>query len=109
MISLRDNMTLKEKYDVNYEMDENFKKLNVFVENYPDLKVSENFKILQQSVIEVEEHLQVARRLYNSNVSAYNQLVVSLPACFVAKRKGMAIKDFFEASNKEKENVKVDI
>lgn len=42
------------------------------VESYPNLKADENFKILQKTIIDVEEHLQAARRMYNSNVSIYN-------------------------------------
>ena len=109
VIKLRDNMSIKEMNDVNRAMDENFRKINVVAENYPELKASENYKMLQQSIIDVEEHLQAARRLYNSNVSLYNQLLVSFPTNIIAKNKGMVKKDFFEADEVAKENVKVNL
>jgi len=65
--------------------------------------------VLQQSIIDVEEHLQAARRLYNFNFSLYNQLLVSFPTNTIAKNKGMVKKDFFEADEVAKENVKVNL
>lgn len=107
VIKLRKDMSIKERNDVNHAMDENFRKINVVAESYPELKSSENYKTLQQSIADVEEHLQAARRLYNSNVSLYNQLLVSFPTSSIAKSKGMTKKEFFEADEVKKEDVKV--
>ena len=93
-INLRNEMSIKEKNKANNIMDENFKKINVIVENYPELKANENYKILQKAIIDVEEHLQAARRLYNSNVSTYNQLIITFPTNTIAKSKGMTKKRF---------------
>ncbi len=109
VIKLRDNMSIKERNDANRAMDENLRKINVAVENYPELKSSENYKTLQQSIVDVEEHLQAARRLYNSNVSLYNQLLVSFPTSSIAKNKGMIKKDFFETDEIKKEDVKINL
>ena len=102
VIKLRENMSMKEKNEANHAMDENFKKINIIAENYPELKSSENYKTLQQSIVDVEEHLQAARRLYNSNVSLFNQLLVSFPTSSIAKNKGMVKKEFFEADEIKK-------
>ena len=107
VIKLRKNMSIEEKNAENKKMDENFSKINVVAENYPELKSSENYKTLQQSIVEVEEHLQAARRLYNSNVSIYNQMIVSFPISIIAKSKGMIKKAFFEADESKKEDVKI--
>lgn len=109
VIKLRKDMSIKERNDANRTMDENFRKINVVAENYPELKSSENYKTLQQSIADVEEHLQAARRLYNSNVSLYNQLLVSFPTSTIAKNKGMTKRDFFEADEVKKEDVKIDL
>ncbi len=109
VIKLRDNMSLKEKSKANQAMNESFKKINIIAENYPELKSSENYKTLQQSIADVEEHLQAARRLYNSNVSLYNQQLVSFPTSSVAKSKGMAKKDFFEIDEIKKNDVKIEL
>ena len=109
VIKLRKDMSIKERNDANRAMDENLKKINVVAESYPELKSSENYKTLQQSIADVEEHLQASRRLYNSNVSLYNQLLVSFPTSSIAKNKGLTKKDFFEADELKKDDVKIDL
>ncbi len=109
VIKLRKDMSIKEINDANRVMDENFRKINVVAESYPELKSSENYKTLQQSIVDVEEHLQASRRLYNSNVSLYNQLLVSFPTSIVAKNKKMTKKEFFEIDETKKEDVKIDL
>lgn len=109
IVNLRSDMSIKEKSDANLVMDENIKKINVVAENYPELKSNENYKTLQLAISDVEEHLQAARRLYNANVSLYNQLLVSFPSSSIAKNKGMVKKDFFEADEIKKNDVKIDL
>ncbi len=109
VIELRKDMSIKERNDATRAMDDNLRKINVVVESYPELKSSENYKTLQQSIADVEEHLQASRRLYNSNVSLYNQLLVSFPTSSIAKNKGMTKKEFFEADEIKKEDVKIDL
>lgn len=107
VINLRKNMSINEKNIENKKMDENLNKINIVAESYPELKSSENYKTLQQSIAEVEEHLQAARRLYNSNVSIYNQMLVTFPISIIANNKKMTKKDFFEADENKKEDVKI--
>lgn len=109
VIELRKGMTLQEKSEASKKMDESMKQINVVAENYPELRSNENFKTLQQSIADVEEHLQAARRLYNSNVSIYNQMLVTFPASMVANNKKMTKKDFFEADEESKKDVKIDL
>lgn len=109
VIKLRKDMSIEERNDANRAMNENFRKINVVAESYPELKSSENYKTLQQSIADVEEHLQAARRLYNSNVSFYNQLLVSFPTSSIAKNKGMTKKEFFEADEVKKEDIKINL
>lgn len=107
VVELRNNMTIKEKNDVNTSIDENFSKIELLAENYPDLKASENFKTLQKAIIDVEEHLQAARRLYNSNVSAYNEKILTFPSSIVAKMNNFEKKEFFEAKEFERNNIEL--
>ena len=96
VINLRKGMTLDEKNKENAKMSHNLEKINLVVENYPELKSNENYKVLQQSIVDVEEHLQAARRMYNSNVSIFNQMIVTFPTSIIANSKGMVKKEFFE-------------
>ncbi len=108
-ISLRKNMNIKELNEINTSIDENFKKIDLTLENYPDIKANENFKLLQKSAVDVEEHLQAARRFYNSSVTKYNQLVESFPSLIVAKINGYKTKEFFKAEESNKENVSLEM
>jgi len=109
VINLRKGMTLEEKNEANAKMSQNLEKIHVVVENYPELKSSENYKTLQQSIVDVEEHLQAARRMYNSNVSIFNQMIVTFPTSIIANNKGMVKKEFFEADEIKKQDVKIDL
>ena len=108
-IQLRQGMTMQEKIDANNAMEESFSKIFALAENYPDLKASENYKTLQQAIADVEEHLQAARRLYNANVSSYNQQIVTFPSSIIANSKGLTKKDFFNVEDKKREDVKIDL
>lgn len=108
-IELRNNMSISEKNAVNKELDSQFGKIRALAEAYPELKASENYNILQLSIVDVEEHLQAARRLFNSNVSRYNQLIKVFPNSIVANKKGCKEKEFFVAEDSKKEDIKIDI
>ena len=108
-VELRKNMTMKEKNEANKVMEENMEKINILAENYPDLKASENYKTLQKAIADVEEHLQASRRLYNANVSIYNQKIVTFPSSAIASRKGLTKRDFFVTEEKKRDDVKIDL
>ena len=108
VVKIRKGMTIEEKNEANKQMDETLSKINVLAENYPNLKASENFAVLQQSIADVEEHLQAARRLYNANISTFNQMIVTFPTSIVAGMKHLTKKEFFEAEETKKADVKME-
>jgi len=105
IVNLRKGMSVSEKSDVNEKLDNIHNKISVIAESYPDLKSSENFRQLQVTTADVEEHLQAARRLYNSNVSLLNQLIATFPQSLVAKAMHLAKQDFFAAEEVKKADV----
>ncbi|MDR3279774.1 MAG: LemA family protein [Synergistaceae bacterium] len=107
IVKLRGGMSMAERGEANRQMDELSGKLNILAENYPALKASENYKELQRSVSDVEEHLQAARRIYNMNVSYFNQLLAVWPASIVGNGMGQTKKDFFEAEEHKKQDVEM--
>jgi LemA protein len=66
------------------------------VENYPALKASEHFLTLQRELVDTEDRIQVARRIYNANVRAFNTRVESLPSALVARGFGFEPEPYFE-------------
>jgi LemA protein len=70
--------------------------LRVVAEQYPDLRATENFQKLQNSLNELEDEIQASRRIYNSNVQSYNTKIQQFPMSIVAKQGGFTDKEFFE-------------
>lgn len=101
------DLTLDQKQQFMGKMDAVTRGINVAVEAYPELKAQKSFENLQKSITDVEEHLQAARRLYNSNVSTINSRIVTFPTSIVAGAINMAKKDFFEASEEKREDVEI--
>ena len=107
-IKLRSGMSIEDRKAANTDLDQASNFINAVAENYPELKSSENFRQLQVSVMEVEEHLQAARRLYNSNVAYLNQKLISFPTSIIAKNLGLTSRLFFEADVSKKQDVDMD-
>jgi LemA protein len=70
-------------------------------ENYPDLKASGNFLQLQRDLVDVEDHLQYARRFYNGAVRDYNTRIQHFPDLLLAGPFGFRPSEFFQAENTE--------
>ena len=109
IIDVRKGMSSQEKAEAMKLLDESAQKINVLAEAYPELKSSENYNTLQKSIADTEEHLQAARRMYNANVSAFNQCLVSFPSSVIGSMKGLSKKEFLEADEAQKEDVKMDL
>ncbi|MDE0108860.1 MAG: LemA family protein [Bryobacterales bacterium] len=79
-------------------------RLLVVVENYPDLKSSQNFIRLQDELAGTENRIAVERRKYNSSVQAYNATIAKFPANVVASMTGFAREDaYFETDESNRE------
>jgi LemA protein len=71
-------------------------KLNAVMENYPDLKANQNVLELQESLQEIEDQIQMARRYYNGSVRDLNVLVESFPSNLLANSFSFQKADYFE-------------
>lgn len=106
-ISLRKGMSISEKTEAANKMNQVAGQIQLTAEAYPELKSSNNFLALQNSINDVEEHLQAARRLYNSNVTAYNTKIVMFPASIVAGALAMTKRDLFEVEDFKRNDVEM--
>jgi len=84
-------------------------KLFALQEAYPDLKASENFQQLQRDLVQVEEHLQYARRFYNGAVRDYNDAGQRVPDLLVARGFGFADAEFYQAAGDERAAIAVEL
>jgi LemA protein len=81
--------------------------LRAVAENYPQLRATENFQQLSRNLSELEDEIQAARRIYNSNVQSYNTSIQQFPASIIAKQGNFQSREFFEIDGAEREPVSV--
>lgn len=94
---------IDEKQKANDELTSSLNALMVVVENYPDLKSSENFRSLQDELAGTENRISTARRDYNDAVNKYNSSVKKFPSNIIAGMSGFGEEKYFEADVKAQE------
>ena len=107
--SAYDKMSDDEKIKTNEQLSKGINKIMALVEAYPDLKASENFKDLSNQPTKVEDDIANSRKYYNGTVRLYNNKVEMFPSNIIAKIYGYKSKNMFEASETEREKVKVEL
>jgi len=107
-IKLRSGMPMEAKNQAAVRMDTAVTTINAVSEAYPQLASSAVFVQLQKGISDTEEHLQAARRLYNSNVSALNQKIVAFPTSIVAAMRGIKKQEMFTAEERHRADIGMD-
>ena len=93
--------------EVESALEQAMSKLFALQEAYPDLKASENFLALQRDLVEVEDHLQYARRFYNGAVRDYNDAVQRVPDLVIARGFAFTGGEFYQAESEQRAPVQV--
>lgn len=75
------------------------KSLFALSEDYPELRAAENFRSLQDTLADLEDHIQQARRYYNAVVRDYNTRIGQVPSNIVARAFGFREREFFEVGD----------
>jgi LemA protein len=96
-----------EKIEIDTRLSRMLGGLMARVENYPQLKASENFMHLQRTLTEMEEQISAARRAYNAAVLDYNNAVEMFPSNVAAGMMSYKRRAFFEADAEERGRVEV--
>ena len=107
--STYDKMSNDEKITTNEQLSKGISKIMALAEAYPDLKASENFKDLSNQLAKIEDDIANSRKYYNGTVRIYNNKVEMFPSNIIAKIFGYKSTNMFEASETERENVKVEL
>jgi LemA protein len=105
--ALSGSLSADQQVELNNKLDKTLGGIMVAVENYPQLKASENFNQLQRSLNEVEEQLSAARRAFNAAITDFNNAVEMFPTNIMAGMMGYARRRLFEAVESERGNVNV--
>lgn len=96
-----------EKVILDNKLSQMLGKIMVAVENYPDLKASQNFIQLQLTLTEVEEQISAGRRAYNAAVTDYNNALEMFPTNIAAGMLAYKPRALFEITAQERQNVNV--
>jgi len=79
------------------ELGESLNQIIVSVENYPDLKASDNYLTLQAQLAGCENRILTERQRFNEAAKTYNQSVRCFPGNIVANMFGFEKRPYFEA------------
>jgi LemA protein len=101
---LRGNALREQKSEARFALErqlgERLQQLVLLQENYPQLKADANFRDLSAKLVEVEDHLQYARRFYNGAVKQYVTRLESFPDVILARLFGFQPLPFFETDER---------
>ncbi|EKU90988.1 LemA family protein [Bacteroides oleiciplenus] len=82
-------------------------RLQLSVEDYPELKANEQFHRLQTSIEDMELQLQAIRRTYNAAVTDYNNFIEMFPSSIVARQQNHHQEELIDIPEAEQRNVDV--
>ena len=100
--------TPSDKIAANQQLDGAIGRLLLVVENYPQLKSSENFLRLQDELAGTENRLATARRDYTLAAQDYNTTRSRFPTVLIAGMMGFKDQPYFQADEGAKQAPKVD-
>jgi LemA protein len=89
--------SLADKAEAEGELAKQIDRILALQERYPDLKASDNFLALQHDLVEIEDHLQYARRFYNGAVRDFNTKIETFPSLIVARAMAFRPAEFFRS------------
>ena len=95
--------SVAEKSEANDELSSALNSLMIVVENYPDLKSSQNFINLSDELAGTENRIATSRRDYNTAVQTYNTSIKRFPTNILAGMFNFSEATYFEANEGSQE------
>ena len=99
---LTGNLDTNEKVELDNRINMGLQNIFASFENYPQLKASDNFLLLQRSINETEEQLAASRRFYNAAVNDYHNAIEMFPSNIIASWMGLKHKTFFSVAEEHR-------
>ncbi|OGS21469.1 MAG: hypothetical protein A2252_07065 [Elusimicrobia bacterium RIFOXYA2_FULL_39_19] len=81
--------------------------LYAVVENYPDLKTSEQFMNLQKRITYLENQIADRREFYNDSAAIYNTIIDQIPYTFFAASFNFTRQELFKVTAEDKKDVSI--
>lgn len=82
--------------------------INFALEAYPQLGADNSVAKLMNEITMIERELAASRRLYNANVTSFNQLIYTFPTSVIAAKKQYQGIPLFAADESVKKDVKIE-
>lgn len=103
-----ENASLKNLIQAEGALKSSLGSIFALMENYPQLRATENMQKLQEELTATENRVAFSRQAYNDSVLNYNISQQQFPSNIVAKSFGHHVADLFEVDNPDvKRSVKV--
>ena len=83
------------------------KSLFAVSENYPDLKANQNFMMLQEELVGIENKIAYARQRYNRTIMVLNMVIEKFPSNFVARLFRFETREFFAVDSDQVRSVPI--
>ena len=94
---------LRSKKLTNFDLDRKiYEAINEFLkykEDYPDLKLNEDYMKIDLGLSETEAEIVASRKYYNDIITDYNRLVRSFPSNIVGKLSKCKIRNYFDGKD----------
>ena len=100
---------VSERAEAATQVESAFGRLLVVMENYPQLKSSENVQTLMSQLEGTENRISVERKRYNDTARDYNVMIKRVPGAWFASMFGYDDKNYFEAAEGADKAPQVDL
>jgi LemA protein len=81
------------------------KQIMIQVENYPELKASEQYSKLQYAFYDCEERISAGRRYLSASITEFNDSVVTFPANICAKIFGFKLHEWEFSTHQQRQSI----
>lgn len=102
-------LTPDSKVEAINSLESSLGRLLVVMENYPQLKSSENVQTLMTQLEGTENRISVERKRYNDIVTTFNLKVKRFPTSIISSMFGFSSETYFEAESGSEKTPKVEL
>ena len=100
---------INQKAEAATQLENAFGRLLVIMENYPELKSSNNVQTLMAQLEGTENRISVERKRYNDSVNQFNAAIKKVPANLIASQLGFSERSYFKAETGSEKAPKVEL
>ncbi len=97
--------TLSENAGADQKATQAIKSLFAVAESYPDLKANENFMMLQEELVGIENKLAYARQRYNRTIMNLNMMIQRFPSNLIARLFKFETREYYAAESEQVRSV----